>query len=341
MTDSSTDATADQVVDNTVVESQTDVNGTQGSNTADSPTTERAGTMLDAVQAALQPKEATPASQTPDQADKADPDAKTAEDDQSDEMSEEEIKAQHRKVQRRFKKLTSALNAKDAELGALKPKADQLEKITTRLSQAGFSPTDIDHWVEIGSLVGGDPRAALQRLIPVVQHLQQLAGEVVPADLEERVRLGYLSEEDARALARAKADATLASRRAEQATQQSAAQAEQARAEKALGDAVGAVEAWDKSKAAKDPDWHLKKELVAEQITMAVQAEVLKRGGPWLPTPEESVKLAEDGLKKVNERLKQFGRPMPVEIKPVTGTTSSRSKPVPKTMLEAVNNALG
>lgn len=297
--------------------------------------------MLDAVQAALEPKVASPAPKEPGQAEEADPNAKTAEGEkaESEELSADELKALSWKSQQRFKSLNDRVKAKDAELTALKPKAESYDRMVGAIKSAGLESAEVDELVELGGLLKSNPREARDRLVPIVNALDKLLGEVLPPELQERVRLGYISEEDARQLQRSQADARLNSKRAETLEAGQRAEREAAQQKQLFDSSVQAVESWDKRKAEKDPDWHLKREEIAEQVKLAIVDEQNKRGKPYFPTAEEAVKFAEDALKKIDGRIARF-KPKPAEIRPTTPGASTRSKPAPKTILDAVNNAL-
>ena len=298
-----------------------------------------AGTMLDAVQAALEPKEASPASKEPGQADNADPDAKAAEGDEADELSAEELKALSWKTQQRFKSLSSNVKAAREEAQALKPKAEEYDRMVGAIQRAGIDNRELDELVEVGGLLKSNPRAAYDKMVPIMRALENVIGEVLPADLQERVRLGYITEEDARTLVRSQAEARLATHRADTQTATQKAEQEATQRETLVKSSISAVEHWDKQQSVKDPDWHLKRREVAEQVELAITREANKRSAPYFPTAEEAVKLSTDALKTVNERMKRFA-PRPTEIRSQAPGTSTRSKPAPKTMLEAINNVL-
>lgn len=297
-----------------------------------------AASMLDAVNAALQPKEASPASQTPDPAADADPDADNEAAD--DKLSDDELKALSQKTQQRFKKLTSTVKAKDAEIASLKTKADEYDKIRGSIAEAGLQDPEVAELIQIGSLLRANPRAALERIVPVVQALRQAVGDVLPDDLQERVRLGYLTEEDARALSRATADANRSKQRADEMAEQQANAAKRREAEALVSSSTDAIERWEKAVADKDPDWHLKRQEVAEQVELAIIREAQKRGEPYFPTAQEAVEMSKAAYKTINDRLQRFKAP-PREIRPTTPSgASTRSKPQAKTTLDAINNAL-
>jgi hypothetical protein len=313
---------------------------TSDSNRSDSSST-KAVSMIDAVQAALEPKEASPPSPNQDQQPPAaDSEAPKADGEIPDDLSEDELKALSWKAQQRFKKLASTLKTRDGEVTTLKTKADEYDKIVGSINKAGLDNREVDELIEIGSLLKKDPARALAALQPIVDTLRDVAGEILPPELQERVRLGYISESDARELHKAKVNEGQARRTAERESAERKAADEATANEKLISTSVSAVEAWEKQQAATDPDWTLKQKEVAEQVELAIVREAQKRNAPWFPNAKESVELSKAALKTVNERLARF-KARPNEIRPPAAPGASpRSKPAPKTMLDAINNAL-
>lgn len=345
MTDSSPDAAAEAGVTHTdVAAGQVTGTTTQNSDASSSASsTEQPATMLDAVQAALKP-EASPASQEPGEAATAeDPASKTESEDppeDDDKLSPEELKALSQKTQTRFQKLTSKIKAKDGEIESLKPKAEEFEKISRFVSQAGLTNEDVGFLLQVGALARSQPDKALEHLLPFVQQLQQQAGEVLPADLQERVRLGYITEQDARELSKARSREQLATRRADQSeTQRREAEANSER-QKIVDSTIAASEKWESTQAAKDPDWHLKRNEVAEKVELAIYKEQTKRKEPaYFPNRDEIVKMSNAALDEINKRFKSRG-PKPAEIIPVNpGGAPPRTTPKPTSMLDVVRNA--
>lgn len=346
MPDSSPD-TVDTSTDTDLIGTSTDTAAAtqaeapqQGADATPNSSPETAGTMLDAVQAALEPKVASPATQEPGQADEANPDDKPAEGEADEELSSEELKALSWKTQQRFRKLTTTAKGLTAELEAVKPKAEEYDRMVGAIQRAGIDNRELDELVEVGGMLKSNPRAAYDKMLPIMRALENVIGEVLPADLQERVRLGYISEEDARELNRSRANERLATTRNERSEAEKQAERENRERETLVNSSITAADRWDKQQSEKDPDWHLKRSEVAEQVELAIVRESNKRRAPYFPTAEEAVKLANDALKTVNDRLRRF-KAKPAEIRPTTPGGSTRSKPAPKNTLDAINNAMG
>lgn len=346
MSDSSPTAAVDTaVVDTTnsaadpAATTTTDVSTPAASSTAEKP----AGTMLDAVKAAIAPKDATPASKSTDgtPAEGEDPDSTKADATDPDEMSEEEAKALSVRAQKRFSKLTKDLKAVSTERDTLRPKAAEYDKIDTFVRNAGLSPQDVAGTLEIAAMLRSSPQDALARLLPIVAQLQQVTGETLPADLQQRVDQGYLTEADAKTLAKAQAGERLATNRITAVTEQQQVDARNREFKELTTNTVSSVTSWEAQQAARDPDWHLKRDNVAELVELAIERKTRELKRPWFPNAQEAIQLSADALKTVNDRSKRFG-PRPVAITPISnGGASPRSTAVPKTMLDVVRQNAG
>jgi len=332
---------ADDVVDPTTVTppDPKDVSPASSSpdvKTGTSPEPEKGGTMLDAVKAAIEPKAASPAAETPDAPATSGPTDESADDEIT--FSPEELKQVSEKVQKRFSQLTSRLKAKDAENASLAPKAKELDNLTGWVRGQGLSDADVRGTLEITGLIRNNPRAALERIRPVMAALEKIVGETLPPELQQRVDQGFLTEQDAKAQARATADASLATRRATALQEQQQAERAASEQKAATDQTLSSVETWEKDKAKGDPDWHLKQGAIAEQVELAILQEATRRGAPWFPTPQEAIKLSEDALKKVDERYTRFV-PKPKAITPAIGGASNRTAAEPKSMFDVVKQA--
>lgn len=306
------------------------------SSSAEKPAT----SMLDTVKAVLQPKEATPASSEPGEtADAETPDSKTLEAD-PDELLPVELKALSERTQKRFKKLTSDLKSKDEAITGLKSKADEYDKIDTFIRNAGIPNEAVGNILQIAAMLNSDLHGARERLRPIMAELDKRLGEVLPSELQARVDQGYLTAEDAKALNRSAADAKLNRDRVEAMTRQATQDAQVAEQKRTTDATLSSIEKWELAKAAKDPDWHLKRDEVAEQVELAVQRKSLELKRPWFPNADEGVKLSEDALKTVEKRLKRFRTPL-AEVRPaVDAGASTRSIPEPKSMLDVVRGGV-
>lgn len=297
-------------------------------------------TMLEAVQAASAPKETPPVSETPEktpaEVNPAEPTAADAE-----ELSPEESKQLSAKTQRRLRYLSSQVKAKASELETLAPKAKELDDLNRYVREAGLSNNDVAGTLEIAAMLKHNKRGAYDRLIPIMNALRSDLGETLDPQLQERVKQNFISEEDARVIARTTAEAKLL----RESNANLAAAGEQQRQaqqtnELVQGTIASATE-WEATKAKGDPDWQLKRKDVAQRVKLAILEEAsTKPDRQWFPNRTEIIKLNEDALKEVNDSYKRF-TPRLTAITPDNGSASPRSVAEPKSMLDVVRMNAG
>ncbi len=324
---------------------KTDVNGSQPS--ASSPETKDSGqkatgSMLDAVVSALKPSkgadEGSPASQTQDPKTNADPnvpkDDEPREEQLPEEVTEEELNDQKPKTRKRIEQLLGKVRTLGSQVTDLSPKAQEFDKLVNFIADNGLSKQDLDATFEIVSAIRNDPTKAYKALTPIYQALQQAVGDILPTELQERVRLGYISEADARALHRAQRSEALTREQSERTEQRRTEQSERERKQTLVRDVSSTVGTWEQGKASSDPDWHLKQSRINELIRL----KVYEQGYP--DTKEAAVKLCNDVYDDVTKEIRRLS-PKPQEKQAVNGNASSRDTAAePKSILEAVQFGL-
>lgn len=294
------------------------------------------GDMLAAVKAALKPKETPPASKDKDsKPEEETPDAKEgeAEESDSDELTDEELSKLKPKTKRRIDTLLADRAQRDQEIGALKPKAEQFDKLVDWVKEADLSQDDVNSLFDIGKNLKSDPRKAYEQIKPVFENLQRMFGDVLPDDLAEKVRIGQLAEADARALAVARTNAAVAERKASRVSQQDSERRQAEANAQHINAVQSAVSGWESTKAKSDPDWKTKQDLVKREIKLAIH----EQGYP--KTPADAVRIAEEALAEVNKTFTRLA-PRKTEVRPVTDVASTRAQAKPSSLLEAARQAL-
>jgi hypothetical protein len=327
-----------------VVESNQDVNAAESSSASEGV---EKPTYLESVEAALKDgTEASPASE--DGKEKEDPKtpksgeaAEGGEGEKLPEITDEEINSYPPNSQRRIRELVAQRDeerAKIETLEALRPRAEQMDRITAYMQDHDIQPGEVDNALAITALINkGDYPKALEALTPIYREIAAKAGEILPDDLKEDVRLGRITEERARELNRARATATSATEREQRDRERDSKANEERQHKERVYECATACEEWAKGKAGSDPDWNLKHQLVADEMEL-----VLLRGGPgtYPKNKQEAVAAAEKALETVEGRLKTL-RPKPEPHRTVTGQFASpHSKSKPATYEEAIDQAL-
>jgi len=298
-------------------------------------------TLLGAVTAALNKDDAEPPA-AEDGKENASPPETTTEAkkvDEPEELSEDDLKQLAPRTQTRIRYLNDQVKGLNTQVEKQKEGVELSEQILGYMETNDISSEEFQNTLQLTTLIkNGEVEKALEVLNPVYRELLDRSGRILPDDLKEQVRLGKITEANARELHQSRATAKNATTRETQ-TRESG---EKTRAEESwnaqLNLAQTTASEWDRAKAASDPDWHLKQQLVANELELE-----LRRGGrgAYPNTRGAVTALAEKALKAVDGRLKAFApKPTPRDM-PRGGAASSRSAPEPGSVLEAARAAVG
>lgn len=313
-----------------------------------SPQPEPEQTMADAVEAALTKKaegtSSDPVSEDADSKDAGDPapkaDAdgkKDGEDDpsgKSDEEklpegdpTEEELKDYSHKANARIRDLVAQRNEAQAVVDRVQPFLDFVEK-------NDIPGEDLDVMLDLtAKLRHGDFGGFLQGIAPYVSLAQQYTGQVLPPDLQEQVKNGYVTPEIAKELAQNRARVQVNESHLKASQQQNARQ----RAESAASEVRSAITQWERQTQQSDPDYALK----ADLIRRTSQALMQEHGSPR--NAQEAIHLVNAAYEEVNRQTAGF-RPAkkPTAASPRSTGQSGGSAPTaePKSMMDAALQAL-
>lgn len=292
--------------------------------------------MLDAVTTALKPKsnEGSPSSE-PGKVTASEPKAEAEQTSAKAEanLAPEDLARLSMKANVRYRALVGQRDEAEAKAKELEPKAAQYDLITRQIRETGLDKTDLNSGFEImTALKKGDMFKARDLLVPIYEQVMRLTGGVMPKDLAEEARAGQITEARAHELAVARAAAEQHANRQAMAQRDSEARG----AAELATSVVDTVNAWEKAKAAIDPDWKLK----SPEIMRAIELSLLKGNRP--KSAQEAVAMAETALTEVSARLRSY-RPAPKAIRAVVGGVgaSSRNVAAPKNMLDIVNQMIG
>ncbi len=314
--------------------------------TADSSPAEQGdkGDLLTAVKAALEPKtdkapESEEQGSKPEDAPVADAKKDGADEgEDSDDLSEEELARLRPKTRKRIDNLLKERSERDAKIVDLEPKAQNFEKIQRFVDDAGLSKDEVNQGFDVMKNLRNDPLKAYEQLKPIFVQLQQMAGEVLTPDLQQAVDQGQLTEAHARELALTRSRASVNERRVTEIDQREEASRQREASEATVNDVAGAVTAWEKATSKSDPDWKLKQ----PRIQVLVENEILRKqreDRSYFPSKDEAIKMSKDALATVEAEFKRMS-PQRRSMTPVADAGSSRSTPVPTSMLDAVKVGL-
>jgi len=347
-----------------------DDNSTAGTSTAEDA---EKPSMLDAIKSALGDEEEQPSGSDGEDKDAKDaakaatgegPEgAKPADGKDADlELSEEEAKGNDPKT-RRIRNLVGKVREAHDKLREAQPAAERMARIekfveehqlstdnlnnlfagAVKLKQGGLTDDDFRTGVEIMVAVNNDPQKAYELLMPLMESLAVLTGDVLSPELQKQVQEGQITEEAARELSRGRAGSVL--RTSQQTEAQKRAETEAAERVKAQkqqqGDAVASgLTNWENQWKGRDPDFSLKYDLWKGKMDALIARIAMGQETP--PTDAKAmVALAEQYKKEVEVTLQRI-RPQraPMKSTPQGVGTSTGSKAAPSSFKEAISAAL-
>lgn len=329
---------------------------TSDDNAVSSPANEEATpSITDAVLAALEPKEASPASEdepgSEDTDTKGEEPAETKDTDKSEEerkdeefeLSEKEMAALNDKTRNRIETLLTQRREKaelverfEKEVESLRPEAESYRKVTQFMRDNNLAPQDAGQALRLAGLMQTDPMAAFEELKPIMARLAEASGSVLPQDLADDVRAGKITQGRALELAKSRAQETLSRRTLEDGRKREAEAAQQAQQRQHLATMVSAGDALAASRAQTDPDWKLKEPLVVDKLKLDI-------GQNGIPKDKADLTARFDRIvNEVTTYLRTVAPAKTPEVKPKASVSSTEQKLAPpKSAHEAVMRALG
>ena len=302
--------------------------------------------MIEAVRPVLQPKPLSPAepSQNPQgspsdggassvAANPASPDP-----DENKALTVEDLSdIQKPSIKRRMAKLLERDFQSRQEIEAMRPEVEAWTRTKTFCQDNGIGPQDLNLLLGVGALIGRqDYRAALDTMLPYVHALQAAAGDVLPADMVQRVDAGELTEDAARELTRSRADAANARTRLEATHQAQQAERDRATQAQVQQTVMDVTTSWETQIRQRDPDYARKADFMVD----ALRSINSQHGYPR--NADEAIQRVNAAYTAVNQRFASM-RPaaQPTRLQPpsVNGNPS-HAAPAPRNMEEAIRGAL-
>lgn len=217
-----------------------------------------------------------------------------------------------------------------AEKNEYKRGHEQYEKIQSSLREMRLSAEETAQGLSIMGLMKSNPQAALEALQPIINNLQQVTGQIIPNDIQQKIEDGYMDEDVGKELARTRADVQIQ----KNANQQMLNEQEQMKTRSEINSLAQSVTNWEKNVRKTDPDFDFKQDEIDDRVSALVR----ERGRP--NNSDDAVALAQEAYDTVNKRYRsRMGVKSP--IRSLSGGKLGGSPiPEPKSLMEAVQNAL-
>jgi hypothetical protein len=300
---------------------------------------EEGKTPLDVVRSVLKanlPAKPDAQAKTPDPAASTDttkPDA-TAEAKLTELTPEEEAKLPFHKHPR-WKQLISEKNELRERATALEEPARQFGLVQEFMAKNSLTSSGMADLFTVAALMQNDPAQAIPVVQNYLEQLQLITGQKLPPDLASQVDDGAITEAAAKELHMARLNVS----RSQTAAQEAAIQAQDNARRVRETENVAAVNAWEQTAKAADPDFDRKKPFVIDAIKVRIAAE------PNV-TQARAVQIAREAYASVNERFKGL-TPQQRPLTPTTprggdtvASSTGQHTSAPKSALEAVKRGL-
>lgn len=333
---------ANQTPDNSSNNTDANPNSPEPSSSSESDAKSAPKSMTDVVSAALAGKEgsSTSGQQPADQKSKAglaDPKAaqqpKGQPQGKKDGEGQDEIPQEFHKHPA-WQKLKKQRDEYRTQVDQFRSDSQEYQVITGFMQEHSIAAEEVAETLQWLALKNSDPVKFGQMIVDLAAQFQEGMGLVLPKELQARVDAGEITEEDAKELARSKAEANLYKTRTEQQTRQQSSQRE-IQARQQLGQAMAeTVNNWEKQIQARDPDYQAKRRLVQSEIRAYIQ----QYGMP--KDTASALKYAEAAYKAVSEHLAGvLPKRKPNDPTP-QGGKQVETNFVPKSLEDVVSHAL-
>lgn len=281
---------------------------------------------------------------TDESKDKAGDDAKEGGDTEGDDefrLSDDEFKALSQNARNRIghlntraKKAERQLKELEGQVETFKDAHDRFLTMQTFVQENNIQSEDVDLAFGLAAkLRAGDYRGFLDRITPLVDAARQAVGEAYAPDLRQQVEEGYMTEEAARDLTRARAEAQRAQEEAQRLRQQSQ-QTQQAQQQQATAHRIiSAAQAREAELQSTDPDYAHKREAVETYM------KGLLTRGARPQSPEDAVAMVNEAYEFANKTV-QKPAPKPATMQSPTASQVSRGRPAPASTKDAIIDAL-
>lgn len=175
-------------------------------------------------------------------------------DEKKDEEKEEEIVEGKPVPYDRFQEVVKERTEFKQRFEQVQPVVDNYNRITEFCKQNTITPDQFEKAMRVQALLNTNPTEALKELTPIVEALQGFVGSKLPEDLQKKVDDGKLEVDDAREMAKLRAQVnyreTMAKRNNEF--------AQQSAQERAVAAVTQAAAEWERQKLTTDPDYKKK-----------------------------------------------------------------------------------
>jgi len=217
----------------------------------------------------------------------------------------------------------------------------QAQATTTRelqnfLKEADIAKEDFGLVLDLAAAMRrGDFKTFLEGVTPYVKLAQESLGISLPADLQQAVQTGHMTQDAARYVAQERSARQLAEAKLNRTTYETTTENHARAVQEFQASVAGAVTNWETAVRRSDPDYARKEPVVRDLLHAVVQ----ERGPPR--SPAEAVEIARQAYERANALVSRFNptlrstHQVPSSINRVNGARAE-----PKNLKEAIHFAL-
>lgn len=233
------------------------------------------------------------------------------------------LNARAKKAERQLTELTSELeSARDAKAA--------LDKIRQFVQENQMDQEAVAFGLGVqAKLSTGDYEGFLKDMVPIIEMAQQALGKTFAPDLNEQVENGYMSEEAARELTKARLEAKRAREQQQKLQSQHQQMTEEQTRQQVVQHIVSAVNTREAELRQSDPDYAQKAPVVRQYMEYAM------KNGARPQSADAAIQMINDAYKFASSQIAQ--RPAPKATPPRPSTSSvSRGNPAPQSLEDAL-----
>ncbi len=243
------------------------------------------------------------------------------------------------KTRRAFDRMRGQVSELSQQVETYRPAAEKMQGIQKFMDSSNLTNEDMNVLFNIGAMWRNNPAEAYKVITPMYEALAHLVGEVLPDDLQQQVQSGRISLQYAQELSRMRAREGFNTQRTQEDRERQQREQEARAIQQEAGAAGDAISKLEQQWQASDPDYRVKSARIQERIEL----ELLKgaQNGKLPRNAQEAVAIAQRVKAEVDAEFKRI-LPKKQAVQSVTGvSTSTGSKPAPRSTLEAISRVIG
>lgn len=221
-----------------------------------------------------------------------------------------------------------------AEMTPLRDAHERFSTLQNYVKEHDIQPQNVTLAFDaMAKMSRGDFQGFIDAIKPFYDHAMQAAGAAISPDLQQRVDDGYLTEEDAKELTRARVQTQTFKGQAEQFRQRDSERQQQERQSQQTNGILTAINDREAQLKASDPDYALKSQAMKAEIQWLLE------NGAVPKTAQQALAMVNKAYENVSAKYVKPVAPKPTPPRP-SASTPPRGRPEPATTKDAITQSL-